>query len=484
MRHSQKKGSAADWAYAIFSPMNSSKFQRRSPIEKALTCNLDKSIYGAFAEIGAGQEVANLFFKAGNASGTIAKTMSAYDMTVSDSIYGKEKSGRYVCESRLVKMLDHEYSRLSQRLAPKIGKETKFFTFANTVTTRTQGPNRYGHGWVGIRFQTRPGGPENSIFLHVRLLDHTAIQQREALALFGVNLVYGAFYRLRNPHAFIDSLTDNLKRSRIEIDLIRFEGKDLAHIDSRLMCLYLVEKDLTNAVCFDSDGRAVLANDLLYGKPVVLQRGTFRPVTNNHINVKKLSMKQFSTDFDDGKPVPIMEITMQSLSKKGKIDPQDFLDRVDLISATGHAVLVSRFYLYFQITNYLRERTQLGIAISMSAKHLKHLFTPKYYEALPGGILEGLGRITHGNNIVYVHEEIRGDQATNIDNFKPAKSVQGLFEHLRSSNKLIHIGSPGAQETIHSDDVVGMIKTRDKKWKSSVPEDVARVIEKRKLFRD
>lgn len=461
--------------------MNTSRSQSTSPLQKALACNNEPSIYGVFAEIGAGQEVANHFFQAGNASGTIAKTMSAYDMTISDSIYGR--SPRYVSQPRLEKMLDHEHSRLVDRLNSKQGTTTRFFTFANTVTTRSVGPKRNGHGWMGIRFQTKPGGATNTIIIHVRLFDNSSWQQRAALALAGVNLVHGVFFTLpKDPHKFVESLMDNLKRDRIEIDLIRFHGDDLKHIDTRLMNLYLVEKKFTDAICFDSKGEPVNSSDLLYEKPVLLHRATFRPITVTHIDNKKQALKQFASDFPHEKPLPIMEITMHNLSKRGKIDKQDFLHRVDLLNATGHHVMVSNFYRYFEIKCHLRERTQHAIAVSMSAMHLKYLFMAKYYEDVPGGILEGFGKLTHGNAKIYVHEEIRPELTINLHSFKPSKELVDLFLYLQATGKFVHLKSL-ADFTTHSDEVIELLQAKKPKWKELVPSVVANMIQKRKLFR-
>jgi len=205
--------------------------------QKALKINLDTSIYGSFAEIGAGQETAAIFFKAGGASGTVAKTMSAYDMTFSDAIYGKEESGRYVCEPRLRKMLAKEYSLLEVRLGEQRGDKTTFFAFANTVTTINFSRTIQGQGWLGVRFQLRPQSPPNDVILHVRMNDKDAVLQQQAYGILGVNLIYACFFYHQDPKTFLLSLMDNLSRERIEIDMIRFEGEDFKHIDNRLISL-------------------------------------------------------------------------------------------------------------------------------------------------------------------------------------------------------------------------------------------------------
>lgn len=216
---------------------------------KALKINRDLSRYGAFAEIGAGQEVARHFFQAGKASQTIAKTISAYDMIVSDDIYGKEESGRYVCESRVAKMLTHEYDLLVDRLSETRGAHSRFFTFANTVATASSNSNKQSHGWMGVRFQSEPGGPCNDIILHVRMLDRHRLQQQEALGVLGVNLLDCAFYHLHSDD-FISHLVSGLKQGQVVIDVIKFSGPDTAHFDVRLMNLQLVHRGLADAILF------------------------------------------------------------------------------------------------------------------------------------------------------------------------------------------------------------------------------------------
>ena len=164
--------------------------------QKAVQINLDNTKYGTFAEIGAGQEVARWFFRVGGAAGTIAKSISAYDMTVSDAIYGA--SGRYVSRQRLETMLDYEYDLMNERLAAKRGENTRFFVFADTVATKSYTRKDNWHGWMGIRFQTGPGAEPSQIILHVSLLDRETILQQEAIGILGVNLIHAALYE-RGP---------------------------------------------------------------------------------------------------------------------------------------------------------------------------------------------------------------------------------------------------------------------------------------------
>src|ERR1700679_1193684 len=133
--------------------------------QKALAINLDPEIYGSFAEIGAGQDVAAHFFKAGASSGTIAKTMSAYDMIFSDAIYGVQQHRRYVSQSRLISMLEHEYGLLIERLAEQRGNTTTFFAFSDTISALNYHKTNDGHGWMGMRFQLEPNGLFNDVVI-------------------------------------------------------------------------------------------------------------------------------------------------------------------------------------------------------------------------------------------------------------------------------------------------------------------------------
>jgi hypothetical protein len=209
--------------------------------QKALAINLDPKIYGSFAEIGAGQDVAANFFKAGASSGTIAKTMSAYDMTFSDAIYGVQQVKRYVSEQRLISMLDHEYSLLIERLAAQRGNSTTFFAFSDTISALNYHKTNQGHGWMGVRFQLEPNGKFNDVVLHVKLLDNDNNLQQQAAGILGVNLMYACFYFYENPLVFLLSLMDDLSKDRIQIDMIRFEGPNFAKVDNRLMSLHLVK---------------------------------------------------------------------------------------------------------------------------------------------------------------------------------------------------------------------------------------------------
>jgi hypothetical protein len=301
--------------------------------QKALKINLSRKIYGSFAEIGAGQEVASLFFKAGAASGTIAKTISAYDMTFSDAIYGAEETGRYVCESRLMKMLNREYNLVEMRLAEKRGEDTTFFAFANTVVTINFQKTNEGHGWIGLRFQLTPRGPYNDAIIHVRMLDNTSLQQQQVLGIIGVNLIYACFYYHHSPETLLKSLMDELSPDNIEIDMVRITGPDFPHVDNRLLSLQLVKNGFTNAALFGPDGNVLQPSETLYKKHILALRGRFRPVTHVNMDMLKKGHEQFlqEPDVDSSRVVVLAELTLSNLRTGDEIDEKDFLDRVDTL---------------------------------------------------------------------------------------------------------------------------------------------------------
>src|SRR5580700_5333964 len=296
---------------------------------KALKINLDARKYGTFAEIGAGQEVVRWFFHAGKAAGTVAKTVSAYDMAISDGIYGPTQ--HYVSRQRLEAMLDHEFKRLVERLDQARGERTAFFAFADTSATQTHSQRPAGHSWLGVRFQREPRGEPSEIILHVVLLDPVTVQQQEALGLVGVNLIYGAFYYADDPTHVIASLMDDLSRRRIEVDMLKFSGPAFRNIDNRLMSLQLVEQGLTDAVLFQADGEVVQPAEVLYNKPLMIGRGSFRPITNVALEVMDRAERQLQQESPDAQDLTaIMEMTLKNLMSEQAIDHRDFLARVDI----------------------------------------------------------------------------------------------------------------------------------------------------------
>src|SRR5213596_1769536 len=396
--------------------------------EKALRINLDPAKYGTFAEIGAGQEVARRFFRVGGGAGTIAKTMSGYDMTFSDAIYGR--ANRYVSRLRLQTMLDHEYNLLIERLDAKFGAEKTFFVFADTVAARSFKAREESHGWLGVRFQSEPRGQPSQIIIHVRLLDEANVDQQEALGVIGVNFLHGAFY-CRQPEKLISSLQDNLPRARIEVDMIKFSGPVFQNVDNRLMSLQLVSQGLTDAVMFKADGETVQPAEVFYKKAILVERGSFRPVTYATNDMLDGACRVFLAQSDCSQEdlVVLMEMTLENLLAEGQLNHADFLARVDILGALGRTVLISKFGEYYRLSSYLFRYTNRAIGLVMGVPSLIEIFNEKYYTNLEGGILEALGRMFKGGLKLYVYPMLDGatGKISRAKEVKVASNLRSLF---------------------------------------------------------
>ncbi|MEM7391043.1 MAG: TonB-dependent receptor [Verrucomicrobiota bacterium] len=453
--------------------------------QKTLQINLDPIRYGSFAEIGAGQEVVRWFFKVGGAAGTISKSMSAYDMQVSDAIYGRCE--RYVCRQRLQDMLDHEHGLNSERLQKTRGDQTAFFAFADTVSARNFHGTNECHGWMGVKYQTHPRDEDSQVIIHVRMLDHENALQQEALGIVGVNLLYGAFFLHHRPEEFIESLLDGLSTERIEIDMIEFSGIEYRHVDNRIMSLKLVQLGLSGAAMFGPDGTVLQPSEVLYRKAILVERGSFRPVTKVNIGMMESAMAQFQDESDvKGEPVvELMEITMRNLIQKGNIDLQDFLARAELLEAAGKTVLISDYFEYYRLGGYLALHTNKPIGLIMGAMSLHGLFDEKFYTRLEGGILEAFGRLFKNNTRLYIYPY--RDPETGIlhrtDNFEIGPDQQELYDYL-SSHGLIRQLERFDEDILHifSRNVLMQIREGKEGWKDMVPPDIANAIVDRRLF--
>lgn len=477
---------------------------------KALTINLDEPKYGTFAEIGAGQEVARIFFQAGGASGTIAKTISAYDMTFSDAIYGK--APRYVSRERLELMLQHEYDLLLERLQTQRGDRTTFFVFADTVSARNYTGTNEAHGWMGIRFQPTPGAEPNEIIMHVRMWDKENVLQQEALGIVGTNMVYGAMYYQNDPKRFIQSLLDNLGADRIEVDMLEFRGPSFAEVDNRLTSLYLVQLGLTNAVMFGPKREVLQPSEVLHKKAILVERGSFRPVTHVNVDMLNCATAQFVQEPSvKGKDfVVLMEITMHNLLLSGELDAEDFLSRVDLLGDIGLTVLISNYSEFYRLTSYFRRYTKEMIGVAMGINNLIEIFNEKYYENLEGGILESFGRLFRHSVKLYIYpmrqeafdhyiatgRTVTPPHAThaepnaftsnvliNAKNVQVVEHLRNLYAHLLENHYIdCIVGYDPAILHIFSHDVLVRIQTGDDGWEQMVPEAVANAIKQRHLF--
>jgi hypothetical protein len=451
--------------------------------QKAFQINIDATKYGTFAEIGAGQEVARWFFRVGGAAGTVAKTISAYDKTVSDAIYGA--SDRYVSRKRLQQMLDYEYNLLIERLDAARGAETCFFAFANTVAARSFTRRDDSNGWLGIKFQSAPRAEPSQIMIHVRLLDEENLREQEALGIIGVNLIYGALVHFERPHYLITSLLDQLSKSRVDVDMIKFSGQAFAKVDNRLMSLQLVEHGLTEAVMFTVDGEVVQPSEVLYKKPVLVERGTFRPVNNLHVDMLECARRQFMAAAPGNKDaVVLMEITMHNLLQSVNVQPADFLARVDTISTIGKTVLVTRHGEFFRVVEYLRRSTQKSIGMAVGMPTVQELLDARYYAALPGGTLEALGRLFAGPVRLYVYpRKEANDELITTENIPVAENMRHILAHLWS-NRLIEDlqGVNFSNLDIRYVDLIKKIRTGDPTWETMVPAAVRDIIKSRHYF--
>jgi len=453
--------------------------------DKALRINLDPSKYGTCVEIGAGQEVARWFFRVGGASGTIAKTMSAYDMTISDAIYGP--CDRYVSQQRLQSMLQREFLLLQERLNEKRGATTRFFVFANTVAARSYTRKDDAHGWLGVEFQTEPNGPSSQIIIHARLLDKENLQEQEALGVVGVNLIYGAIYQYKDPYALIDALLDNLTTDRLEVDMIEFSGPAFAGVDNRLMSLQLVQKGLTKAAMFLSKGTVVQPADVLYKKCIIVERGSFRPVTKVTIDMLECATAQFVQEpkVQGEDVVVLMEMTLKNLIDGDTIDHKDFLDRVDILGSLGKTVLISNFAEFHRLASYLFLYTKKMIGIAMGVPTLRDIFDEQYYADLEGGILESFGRLFKNDLKLYVYpfREPKSGSIISAGNLRVAPHLRHLYAYLLE-NRLIEsmLGFNENCLPIFSRDVLSKIRCGDSSWENMVPPQVAAMIRERKLF--
>lgn len=453
--------------------------------EKALQINLSKDIYGSFAEVGAGQETAANFFKVGGASGTIAKTMSAYDMKFSDAIYGRCE--RYVSEDRLMRMLDHEYQLLPERLPHRI-ETSRFFAFADTVEALNFERTNQGNGWIGIRFQTKPKGDYNDCVIHVKLHDNDPLQQQVALGILGVNVLYGCMF-IDDPEQFMLSLLDGLTNRRVEIDMFRLDGPDLKHVDNRLMALKLVKNGLTKAAMFGPDGHVMQPSEYLYKKNVLALRGRFRPVTHVNVDMLLTSRRHFlhEADVDRNKLVTITELTLNDLSTEGTIDEKDFLHRVNIICSLGQNVLISNYFEYYRLVDYLSSISKgrkTGLVMGIYA--LQKVFDEKTYENIRGGILECFASLFGSNIKLYIYPSLRKDNTLfTLKDFEAElpTNVKNLFRYLMDNNKLEDIDDANIGNLhIISDNVLAMIRKGEAGWEKFVPHKVEEAIKEFGLF--
>ena len=455
--------------------------------QKALEMNLDPMIYGTFAEIGAGQEVARNFFQVGAAAGTIAKTMSAYDKGFSDAIYGKEDSGRYVCEPRLYKMLDHEYRLMDERLGEMCEMAT-FFVFADTVSAINYTRTIKGNGWLGVRFQHKPCSESNDLAIHVKMLDNDNKLQQEAIGVLGVNLIYACFRFTNDPEKMVKSLLDGLE-GRVSIDFIKATGPTFDHTENRLLSLYLVKHGLTEVTMFDENKESIHASEFLYKKALMVVRGNFRPPTLVTQDVVKSGFEQFKNeDFVDPELAYVMtEITLDYLSdSKGTIDDKDFLDRTELICALGYKVLVSNCSNHQKLINYLGDYKIKKLGLVIGVRELLEIINDKYHNNQDGRLLVAFGELFTRNIKIYAYPALQedGDTIMNTKNLPVPEGIKFLYKHLTDSNQIVDIDDYES-EMLYIDPTIvyDNISKGNDGWQNKVPKELVDLIFEKKLFR-
>jgi hypothetical protein len=451
------------------------KLRKQTIVEKALDINLDMSWYGTFAEIGAGQEVARQFFQAGKASQTIALTISAYDMTFSDIIYGKEKNGRYVCHSRVEKMLDKEYTKLITRLHESRGKDTCFFSFADTVATSRNN----SHGWMGVRFQHAPNAEPSEVTLHVRMLDKQRLLQQENLAKLGVNLIHCAFYKRKTGLTFLDDLFDQIKENSLSVDVIYFKGPGFKGFDDVEVNVHLLSRGWNEGLFINEDGVPTNPSDAFWGKNLLVQRAYFNPPTKTHLDVSNRGVAHFESEFKlkSADTMSIFEFTMNNRLKSENLDPAEAIEKVLMLSALKKNILITRFSLFYELKQFARLFTEKPFAIVTSARHLEKLFDEKFYFDLDGGLLEGMSKLLGRFSRLYIYPHKTEEICLLSKSFFPNKNVSHIYQHFME-NKMVQdiAGCDEIKEFVHSEDIIKMQKSKNSAWKKHVPDEVIKIM--------
>jgi len=453
--------------------------------QKALEINLDSGIYGTFAEIGAGQEVARNFFKVGAAAGTIAKTMSAYDKDFSDAIYGGEEKKRYVCESRLYKMLDHEYKLIEERLSDSMPNR-RFFVFADTVSAINYARTIKGNGWLGLRFQMQPGGPTNDLVIHAKMKDMDNQLQQEAIGVLGVNMIYACYFYHGNTEDFIKSLLDGLS-GRMEVDMISLDGPDFDHLDNRLLTLKLVQYNLTEVAMFNENGKSIHPSEFLYKKQLMVIRGHYQPPTLVTMDVFKSGFEQFvgEADVQEENARMVTELTLENLTdQSGNIDEDDFLARVTCLGALGQKVIISDCDNHQKLILYLRDYKIQKLGLVIGVRELKDIIEEKYENNKDGRLLVSFGELFNRNINVYIYPVLLENQKLlTAKTMLVPDEIHFLYKHLIDSKQIKEITNYTKQNLgIFPNQIFEMIKNSESGWESALPIEVTAVIKEKSLF--
>jgi hypothetical protein len=456
---------------------------------KALTINIDTNLYGTFAEIGGGQEVARHFFMAGGSANTVAKSVSAYDKSFSDASYNKNKPGRHVSEERLNKMLDIEYKQLIGVLDTR-SDDFCFFTLADTVETINYTKSNYSHGWMGIKFQLNPNTPPNTVIIHLKLLENDAVLQQQTIGTIGVNLLYACKYYHDSPNDFLKSLTDNLSMDRFRITMMRMSGPDLDYVDNRLLAVQLVKNKMTQSIMFDKHGDVQQPSDMLYKKNVLALRGSFRPITYITRDILSKSAELFARDedYDPNNTLSFCELTLNNLTMKGAFDDQDFLERINMLNAIGQNVMVSDIREYYKLVEFFSQFKIKNLRIVMGVPTFEKVVSKKYYTDLKAGILEAMAKLFPSNMKLYIYPTIKDVKGEKImqraKDVKMEKDVKLLIDYLQTKRSVLDLDtSMSHQLHIRSHEVLSMLQSENQDWEKYVPMNVAGMIHERGLFK-
>ena len=421
---------------------------------KALAINLDSSIYGTFAEIGAGQEVAQWFLRVGAASGTVAQTICAYDKAFSDDRYGK--GTRYVSRERLLSMLEREYTLVHNELGPTRGSHTRFFSFADTVAARNFRGDNDQHGWLGIRFDSTPGGAPSDVLLHAELRDPTATEQSESLGILGVNLIDAVFHQRASASEFLAALFQGLSDKNLELDVIELSGPAFRDVDPRLWCLRALRQEMCHVVVFDRSGRAVEPSSVLRKRPLIVEAGQFETAAPYQLDLLRAAQEQFAEEFPSLRPPPtvVVAITVVDAADE-KLADTELLSRVIRMTQLA-AVAVTGVTQAFRLVEFLKRYTNEPIRLTVSVLSLAQLFIQDSYAALPGNLLEGLGKLLTENVRLYVSPvpleacrsphipaalasmfELPATGQVSVEHLRPRPPLDDLLRYVRAAGWLV-----------------------------------------------
>jgi len=458
-----------------------------SPRTKALKLNLDPNIFGTIAEIGAGQEVARRFFIAGGSSGTVAKTISAYDTALSDKIYGLTDDKRYVSKHRLKNMLKVEFESLTEVLYDKRDENTCYFAFANTVTAINFQKDNEPHGWIGIRYQLKPKDDPNEIIMHVRMYERDNILQQRTLGILGVNMIYAAYFHYDKPNSFLKSLMDYISAEQVEVDMIKMTGPQLDYIDNRLLGVQLVKNEMTDAVVFDRDMKIGQPADIFYKKNILFLRGSFRPITYVGFDMIRTGFNHFKKDIDYTKDNTLIfcEISLNNLSERGNFDERDFLERVKLLSGMGMNVMVSKFKHHYELVSFFTQYNILKLGIIAGIINMKDVLKDRYYRHLRGGIVEASSLLFVKNMKLYLYpaKQRNSEELLTLAHLKLPEDIKSLLNYFILTEKIVEIQNVNEKKLhVFSKEVLRKIHKGDSDWEKMVPKYVSKMIKANNMF--